>query len=59
MKIQQSWLLLTFVALFVAIPFSTVPGLFGIVSVLIGLLTLLLLGLLVASALQRTENGGR
>ena len=55
MKIQPSWLILTFVALFIAIPFSTIPGLFGVVSVLIGLLTLLLAVLLVASVVQRAD----
>ncbi len=56
MKIQPSWLLLAFVALFIAIPFSTIPGLFGVISVLIGLLTLLLAILLVTSAVQRADG---
>ncbi len=56
MKIQPSWLVLAFVALFLAIPFSTIPGLFGVISVLIGLLTLMLAVLLVASVVQRADG---
>ncbi len=56
MKVQPSWLILAFVALFIAIPFSTIPGLFGVISVLIGVLTLLLAVLLVASVAQRADR---
>jgi hypothetical protein len=47
MKIQKDWLILAFIALFVTIPLSTLPGLFNIVGVLIGLITLAIVVLLV------------
>jgi hypothetical protein len=49
MKIQKDWLILAFIALFVTIPLSTLPGLFNIVGVLIGLITLAIVILLVLS----------
>jgi hypothetical protein len=52
MKIQKDWLILAFIALFLTIPLSTLPGLFSIVGVLIGLITLVIVVLLVLSALQ-------
>lgn len=47
MKIRSEWLILAFVSLFLSIPLSTIPGLFEIVSVLIGLITLLLVVMIV------------
>jgi hypothetical protein len=52
MKIQKDWLILAFIALFLTIPLSTLPGLFNIVGVLIGLITLVIVVLLVLTAVQ-------
>jgi uncharacterized membrane protein YbhN (UPF0104 family) len=42
MKPKQDWIVLLFVALFLTIPLSTIPGLFSVIFGLIGLITLAL-----------------
>lgn len=56
MKIRSEWLILAFVSLFLAIPLSTIPGLFEIVSVLIGLITLLLAVMIVLAVFGARAN---
>jgi hypothetical protein len=56
MKIRQEWLILVFLALFLAIPLATIPGMFEIVGVLLGVLTLALLIMLVLAAIQGRRN---
>jgi hypothetical protein len=51
MKIQKDWLILAFIALFLTIPLATLPGLFSIIGVLIGVITVIIAVLLVLSAL--------
>jgi hypothetical protein len=53
MKNRSEWLILAFIALFLAIPLSTIPGMFEVVSVLILVITLLLAVLIVLSIVQR------
>ena len=59
MRIQPEWLILNFVALFLASPLSTIPGLFEIISVLIGLMTLLLAVMVVLVVVQRGSVDGK
>jgi hypothetical protein len=49
---KSEWLILAFVALFLAITFAPIPGLFEIISIVLGALTLLLVVLLVAAVLR-------
>jgi hypothetical protein len=51
-SVKAEWLIVVFVALFLAISFAPIPGLFEIVSIMLGVLTLLLLALLIANALR-------
>lgn len=53
MKIRSEWLILAFISLFLAIPLSTIPGLFEVVSVLILVITLVLAVMIVLSVAQR------
>ncbi len=53
MKLRQDLPLFVFIALFALIPLSTIPGLFGFIGVLLGVLTLALIAALVLLALSR------
>jgi hypothetical protein len=52
MRLKQDWLVFAFVVLFLTIPLSTLPGLFNIIGVLIGVIALAIVVLIVLSILS-------
>ena len=60
MKILNSqWPIMVFVLMFVVLPFATIPGLFDPIFIVLGIFTVVIIGLIIASLVTARSKAAK